>query len=80
MWWGAQLLEELLEEDDSAPDVWYLLAMCLHGGDDLEDALDAAQRGHAAALKAGTAPSDSRWDFAELKVRATCPPRCQAVI
>ena len=50
------------------------------GQDSKQDALDAAQRGHAAALKAGTAPSDSRWDFAELKVRATCPPRCQAVI
>ena len=63
-----QLLESLLEEDDSAPDVWYLLAMCLHGGCELEDALDAVQRGHAAATAAGLPTTDSQWNFEELKV------------
>lgn len=37
-----QVLEDLIAEDDSVPDVWYLLGLALHAGGDFEDALMAA--------------------------------------
>ena len=70
---GTQVLEGLLEEDDSTPDVWYLLAMCLRGGGELADALDAVQRGHAAAMAAGHTSTYSQYNFEELKVCAQSP-------
>ena len=42
--------------------------MCLHGGGDLEEALDAVNRGQAAANALGLTASDSRWSYEELKV------------
>ncbi|EIE25825.1 TPR-like protein [Coccomyxa subellipsoidea C-169] len=36
------VLEGLIAEDDSVPDVWYLLGLSLHAGGDFEDALTAA--------------------------------------
>lgn len=37
-----QVLEDLIAEDDSVPDVWYLLGLALHAGGNFEDALRAA--------------------------------------
>ena len=37
-----QVLEGLIAEDDSVPDVWYLLGLSLHAGGDFQDALTAA--------------------------------------
>ncbi|KAK9827266.1 hypothetical protein WJX81_005908 [Elliptochloris bilobata] len=41
----AQVLEGLLAEDDSVPDVWYLAALCAHAGGDFEAALEAIAAG-----------------------------------
>lgn len=38
-----QVLEQLLDENDSDPNVWLLLAMCCQGGGDLEAALSAGE-------------------------------------
>jgi cytochrome c-type biogenesis protein CcmH/NrfG len=38
-----QVLEGLVTEDDSVPDVWYLLGLAFHAGGDFEDALRAAE-------------------------------------
>lgn len=35
------MLEGLLAEDDTVPDVWYLLGLALHAGCGFEDALTA---------------------------------------
>lgn len=40
-----QVLEGLLAEDDSVPDVWYLAALCAHAGGDFEAALEAVAAG-----------------------------------
>ena len=74
-----QVLEELLAEDDSVPDAWYLLGLALHAGGDFEEALAAA--GEAERLLArrradGGPPGGPReagallLDLAELKARA----------
>jgi hypothetical protein len=42
------VLEQLLEENDSDPNVWLLLAMCCQGGGDLEGALAAGAPPHRA--------------------------------
>lgn len=39
------MLEGLLAEDDSVPDVWYLAALCAHAGGDFEAALEAVAAG-----------------------------------
>ncbi|BDA44049.1 probable assembly chaperone of rpl4 [Coccomyxa sp. Obi] len=39
---ATQVLEGLIAEDDSVPDVWYLLGLSLHAGGEFEDALTAA--------------------------------------
>ncbi len=44
--------------------------MCLHGGGEYEEAMEAAVRGHAVEAATGVSTSDSRWSFEELKVRA----------
>lgn len=40
-----QVLEGLLAEDDSVPDVWYLAGLCAHAGGDFEAALEAISAG-----------------------------------
>ncbi|KAI3423950.1 hypothetical protein D9Q98_009784 [Chlorella vulgaris] len=42
---ACQVLEQLLDENDSDPNVWLLLAMCCQGGGDLEAALSAVEEG-----------------------------------
>ena len=39
------MLEGLLAEDDSVPDVWYLAGLCAHAGGDFEAALEAIAAG-----------------------------------
>ncbi|PSC76490.1 putative assembly chaperone of rpl4 [Micractinium conductrix] len=42
---ASQVLEQLLEENDTDPNVWLLLALCCQGGGDLEGALECAEEG-----------------------------------
>ena len=37
-----QVLEMLIAEDDTVPEVWYLLGLALHAGGEFDDALTAA--------------------------------------
>ena len=39
------MLEGLLAEDDSVPDVWYLAGLCAHAGGDFDAALEAIAAG-----------------------------------
>ena len=69
---GAQILEELLAENDQAVDVWYLLGMCQHAGRDDESALAALEEGEALAARSGVPATDpSAVGFAQLKVRSS---------
>lgn len=42
MCWLLQVLEMLIAEDDTVPEVWYLLGLALHAGGEFDDALTAA--------------------------------------
>ena len=42
IWGTLQVLEMLIAEDDTVPEVWYLLGLALHAGGEFEDALTAA--------------------------------------
>lgn len=42
MQWLLQVLEMLIAEDDTVPEVWYLLGLALHAGGDFDEALTAA--------------------------------------
>jgi hypothetical protein len=82
------VLEGLLAEDDSVPDVWYLAGLCAHAGGDFEAALDAAAAGERLLRGGGgggaergkpgeeAAPDSLAADFAELRVRRANPSPC----
>ncbi len=42
MCWLLQVLEMLIAEDDTVPEVWYLLGLALHAGGEFDAALTAA--------------------------------------
>lgn len=50
---AAEVLEGLLEENDSVPDVWLLLAVAYRAGGELESAAEAAVNGASLARKQG---------------------------
>lgn len=62
-----QILDSLIEEDDSVPNVWYVLAMCLLGGGQTEAAAEALQHGQK-LLKKQSDADELAQDFKDLKV------------
>ncbi|EFN50963.1 hypothetical protein CHLNCDRAFT_141593 [Chlorella variabilis] len=54
----SDVLEQLLDENDSDPNVWLLLALCCQSGGDLEGALGAAEEGISLCRKMKLAPDD----------------------
>lgn len=62
-----QILDSLIAEDDSVPNVWYMLAMCLIGGGEVEAAEEALQQGQLLLKKTADA-DDLAKEFSELKV------------
>jgi len=62
-----QILDSLIEEDDSMPNVWYMLAMCLLGGGQTEAAAEALQHGQKLLRKQSDADELAK-DFSDLKV------------
>lgn len=62
-----QVLDSLIEEDDSVPNVWYMLAMCLLGGGQTEAAAEALQHGQK-LLRKQSDTDDLAQDFKDLKV------------
>ena len=62
-----QILDSLIEEDDSVPNVWYMLAMCLLGGGQTEAAAEALQHGQKLLRKQRDADELAK-DFSDLKV------------
>lgn len=62
-----QILDSLIEEDDSVPNVWYMLAMCLLGGGQTEAAAEALQHGQKLLRKQNDADELAK-DFSDLKV------------
>ena len=62
-----QILDSLIEEDDSVPNVWYMLAMCLLGGGQTEAAAEALQHGQKLLRKQSDADELAK-DFSDLKV------------
>jgi len=63
----VQILDSLIEEDDSVPNVWYMLAMCLLGGGQTEAAAEALQHGQKLLRKQNDADELAK-DFSDLKV------------
>ena len=66
-----QVLEGLIAEDDSVPDVWYLLGLSLHAGGEFEDALTAANEAERlVTLRKHDSPNAGEFllDLEELKV------------
>ncbi|KAL0027944.1 hypothetical protein WJX79_005156 [Trebouxia sp. C0005] len=61
------ILDSLIEEDDSVPNVWYMLAMCLLGGGQTEAAAEALQHGQKLLRKQEDADELAK-DFSDLKV------------
>jgi predicted Zn-dependent protease len=55
---AAEILEELLEENDSVPDVWLLLAVAYRAGGELESAAEAASQGSKIARQHGFSEQD----------------------
>ena len=64
---ALQILDSLIAEDDSVPNVWYMLAMCLLGGGEIEAAEEALQQGQLLLKKSADA-DDLVKEFSELKV------------
>lgn len=81
-----QVLEMLIAEDDTVPEVWYLLGLALHAGGEFKDALTAA--GEAERLMSQRRHEDpdageTLLDIEDLKVRMLLctlpdPARCPA--
>lgn len=65
-----QILDSLIEEDDSVPNVWYMLAMCLLGGGQTEAAAEALQHGQK-LLKKQSDTDELAQDFKDLKVHTS---------
>lgn len=64
-----QILEELLQENDEAVDVYYLLAMSHHAGGDHETAQEVLEEGEQLMQRLGVPQSDPSVEgFAKLKV------------
>ena len=61
---AAEILEELLEENDLVPDVWLLLAVAYRAGGDEESAREAAVNGVRVAQAAGERREDNEVVFA----------------
>lgn len=55
---AAEILEELLEENNSVPDVWLLLAVAYRAGGELESAAEAAAQGAKIARQHGFSEQD----------------------
>lgn len=49
----AQVLEDLIEEDDSNPDVWHLLALAYYSGHQYEEATETLAKGQTLLTKLG---------------------------
>ena len=67
-----EILDSLIEEDDSVPNVWYMLSMCLLGGGQTEAAAEALQHGQKLLRKQSDA-DDLAKDFSDLKVWTILP-------
>ena len=65
-----QILDSLIEEDDSVPNVWYMLAMCLLGGGQTEAAAEALQHGQK-LLRKQSDTDDLAQDFRDLKASSS---------
>lgn len=61
---AAEILEELLEENDMVPDVWLLLAVAYRAGGDEESAREAAVNGVRVTQAAGERREDNEVVFA----------------
>ena len=69
--WCIQVLEDLLKEDDSDPNVWYLMALCYHAGGHFSEALDAIAKGEGALqVTSGSKLAKEEPAFGELRVRS----------
>ena len=69
--WCIQVLEDLLKEDDSDPNVWYLMALCYHAGGHYLEALDAIAKGEGALqVTSGSKLATEEPAFGELRVRS----------
>lgn len=44
-WWSAQVLEDLLCENDSVLDVWHVLSLAYYSGGMLEEAAEVCKTG-----------------------------------
>jgi hypothetical protein len=63
------VLEGLLAEKDTLPDIWYMLALALYSGGDFEEALKTVEEGEALLAHPACVPGDIAQDaFTELKV------------
>ena len=61
------MLDSLIEEDDSVPNVWYMLAMCLLGGSQTAAAEEALQHGKKLLTNKKDTEELAK-DFSDLKV------------
>lgn len=61
---AAEILEELLEENDMVPDVWLLLAVAYRAGGEMASAREAATNGVKVARAVGERPEDNEVVFA----------------
>lgn len=55
---AAEVLQDLIEEDDRVIETWYLFAMCLHAGGEHAEAASAVERGQALAKTLGMPADD----------------------
>jgi DNA-binding SARP family transcriptional activator len=62
---NTQVLEDLIEEHDSAPDVWHLLSLAYYSGGQLEEAGEVLERGRQLLARLGVPPGDEIHDSYE---------------
>ncbi|GFH22266.1 TPR_REGION domain-containing protein [Haematococcus lacustris] len=64
---AVEVLQSLVEEDDTNPDVWQLLSLALYSGHQYEEALEAIVRGQSLMRRMRVPKADPHWaGFEEL--------------